>query len=72
MDYMLNNVVEQLLFLGVIWNCGYVRKCPCNGKMHTYVFRGEASYLHPVFRLSKGKCGGGGLHSTIFFTFLWV
>lgn len=44
MDSMLNNVVEQLLlFSDVIWYCGCVRQCPSNRKMHTYVFRGEAS-----------------------------
>lgn len=61
---MLNYVVEQLLlFLGVIWYCDCVRKCPYNGKMHNYAFKGEASYLHPVFRFSKSKMRWRGLSS---------
>lgn len=43
MDYMLNNIVDQLLlFLDVMWYCGGIRKCPCSWKMHTYVLRSEA------------------------------
>lgn len=56
MDYMLNNVDRLVLFFDAMWYCGWVRKCPCSWKMHTYVFRGEVSwYLQPVFRFGKKK-----------------